>query len=393
MASILTNNGAMVALQTMRNINKSMETTQGQIATGMKVATAKDNASTWAIASVMRSDVGGFKAIQSTLATANATVAVARGASESIVGLLQTVKDKVTEAQSASADRGKIQADILELRNQISSIVGTAQFNGVNLINGGGELKVLTSLDRDGSGNVSAGTLTVNSQDLRVGALTEVTGVAGSDRAVWGGAIMAENGGMQGLTIANVAKGDVLRIQIGTETRAFVAGEDDTNESMAARIAGAMSGGAITASVAAAVITFTNNAEAGDPADSNDLRVSAASFEADDDGLAGGLGGLAGFDVSEASGAANALAQVDALLNSAINAAAAFGTAQGRIDNQQEFMGKLIDSMNNGIGALVDADMEEASARLQALQVQQQLGIQALSIANQQPQNILALFR
>jgi flagellin len=53
----------------------------------------------------------------------------------------------------------------------------------------------------------------------------------------------------------------------------------------------------------------------------------------------------------------------------------------------------LTDSLKSGIGSLVDADMEAASARLQALQVQQQLGTQALSIANQAPQNILSLFR
>ena len=64
-----------------------------------------------------------------------------------------------------------------------------------------------------------------------------------------------------------------------------------------------------------------------------------------------------------------------------------------RVEIQNEFMNTLIDSFKSGIGALVDADLEEVSARLQALQVQQQLGIQALSIANQAPQNILALFR
>ncbi|MEO1275362.1 MAG: flagellin, partial [Pseudomonadota bacterium] len=67
--------------------------------------------------------------------------------------------------------------------------------------------------------------------------------------------------------------------------------------------------------------------------------------------------------------------------------------SERRIDIQSDFMSSLIDSFKSGIGALVDADLEEASARLQALQVQQQLGVQALSIANQAPQNILALFR
>jgi flagellin len=66
---------------------------------------------------------------------------------------------------------------------------------------------------------------------------------------------------------------------------------------------------------------------------------------------------------------------------------------QKRVEIQADFVSKLSDSMKAGIGTLVDADMEEASARLQALQVQQQLGVQALSIANQQPQNLLSLFR
>ena len=84
---------------------------------------------------------------------------------------------------------------------------------------------------------------------------------------------------------------------------------------------------------------------------------------------------------------------VDTDLQAAIDAAAAFGAAQVRIEAQNEFLAKQADALKTGVGALVDADMEEASARLQALQVQQQLGIQALSIANQSPQNVLALFR
>ena len=81
------------------------------------------------------------------------------------------------------------------------------------------------------------------------------------------------------------------------------------------------------------------------------------------------------------------------LIQNSIDAAAEFGSAQGRIETQSEFVGKLTDSLKSGIGTLVDADMEEASARLQALQVQQQLGVQALSIANEAPSSILSLFR
>jgi flagellin len=66
---------------------------------------------------------------------------------------------------------------------------------------------------------------------------------------------------------------------------------------------------------------------------------------------------------------------------------------QSRITSQQTFVKALMDSIDSGVGSLVDADMNEASTRLKALQTQQQLGIQALSIANSNSQNILSLFR
>ena len=88
-----------------------------------------------------------------------------------------------------------------------------------------------------------------------------------------------------------------------------------------------------------------------------------------------------------------ALQDIEGMLHTSINAAASFGSSQKRIDIQNEFVGNLTDSLKTGIGVMVDTDMEEASARLQALQVQQQLATQALSIANQQPQGLLSLFR
>jgi len=107
----------------------------------------------------------------------------------------------------------------------------------------------------------------------------------------------------------------------------------------------------------------------------------------------GGLFGLSGIDVTTDGGAEAALGNIETLIDNSIDAAAAFGSAEGRIETQSDFIGKLTDALKSGIGSLVDADMEAASARLQALQVQQQLGTQALSIANQAPQNILSLFR
>ena len=98
-------------------------------------------------------------------------------------------------------------------------------------------------------------------------------------------------------------------------------------------------------------------------------------------------------DITTDSGAASALTEIETLIQTSIDAAASFGSVQSRIETQSDFIGTLTDSLKSGIGTLVDANMEEASARLQALQVQQQLAVQAMSIANQAPQTLLSLFR
>ena len=89
MSSILTNTSSMVALQTLKNINKGMGQVQNEISTGLRVATAKDNSSSWSIASTMKSDVGSFKKLGESLTSASAMVGVARTASEQIAGILQ----------------------------------------------------------------------------------------------------------------------------------------------------------------------------------------------------------------------------------------------------------------------------------------------------------------
>ena len=89
----------------------------------------------------------------------------------------------------------------------------------------------------------------------------------------------------------------------------------------------------------------------------------------------------------------NLLTDVEKVLASMASAASELGAAKARVDMQKDFVSKLSDSIDRGVGQLVDADMDRESTRLQALQVQQQLGVQALSIANSGAQNILALFK
>ena len=280
MSSILTNNSAMVALQTLKSINGDLSKTQSMISTGKEVASAKDNSALWAISKVMESDVAGFKSISDSLSLGESTVAVASAGAETIVETLKEMKQLAISAQSENVDFAKVQATMAEYSAQITSIVSASQFNGANLLatdvdgNGATSLTVLTSLDRVGSAAPTAATLAIASIDF------EAVDVEGTLTAI-----------------------------------------------------------------------------------------------------------------TDATTAATALGELEGFLNTAIDGAAALGASAGRLSSQNEFIGKLTDAMKSGIGTLVDADMEEASARLQALQVQQQLGVQSLSIANQAPQTILSLFR
>ncbi|MEL6959534.1 MAG: flagellin, partial [Pseudomonadota bacterium] len=170
MSSILTNNSAMVALQTLKSINNDLSKTQSMISTGKSVASAKDNASVWAISKVMESDVKSFKGISDSLNLGESTVAVARQASETVTDLLSEVKAKIVAAQEENVDRSKIQTDISALKDQINSVVGAAQFNGLNLIDGSSSdpMSVLSSLDRASDGSVSSSYIDVGRQNLSV---------------------------------------------------------------------------------------------------------------------------------------------------------------------------------------------------------------------------------
>jgi len=388
----------MVALQTLQSINKSLGQNQSEISTGKKVANARDNASIWAISQTMQSDVDGYKGISDALATGSASVAVARTAAESITGLLGQIKSKIIAAQDPAADQGKLQTDIAELRGQVGSVVSAAQFNGLNLVDGtNASVNVLASLDRDAAGNVTASSIAVSGQNLSTAAGAIKAGLVGSDGAGGDGSTAAfflDAGGTGDIVVVNaaLAAGDTFNVTIGEETVSYVVTAEDVaaaapEEVIANGIRTAINGMSdanITADVATDTITVTN--AAGDTVNMTTELVSVGT---------GGLSGLAGINVDDGGGgnSVQALADIEGLIQTSIDAAASFGSSQARIDTQSDFLGKLSDSLKTGIGALVDANMEEASARLQALQVQQQLATQSLSIANQAPQNILSLFR
>ena len=516
MSSILTNNGAMVALQTLKSINANLTNTQSMIATGKAVGSAKDNSAVWAISKVMESDVRGFKAISDSLSLGESTVAVARQASETVTDLLTQMKEKIVGAQEENVDREKLQADINALSDQIKSVTGAAQFNGLNLLSGQDDVSVLSSLDRGSDGSVSAAEITVQRNDLTFDAGTygpaTGTDLSGNITAVLGGNLAADGTGgafsnganRAAITVAGtIAANENYTMTIAGKTVSFTTATTAANDLAAGFQAAINAAGleGITASATAAVLTInstskfdnvaiatntTNGGGATFAIQSNGVTAAAATansstiqsrasevtfsataavqdgdgyrvtiggqsydyiagkgetmedvakglktvidsaglanistnvtqnatsgawvLQIDNDGSAltltdagraggtatGGLVGVDKIDVTTDEGVTAALSNIETWIDTAIESAASFGSVQGRIETQSEFISKLTDSLKSGIGSLVDADMEEASARLQALQVQQQLGTQALSIANQAPQSILSLFR
>ncbi|SOC07831.1 flagellin [Rhodobacter sp. JA431] len=394
MSSILTNSSAMVALQTLKGINSNLAKTQSEISTGKTVGSAKDNSAIWAISKVMESDVSGFETVQTSLASGQSMVSVARTAVESITDDLKSIKEKVVAAQEASADTGKLDAEVAEIISMIDAKVSGAQFNGVNLINSATGTSILGSLDRSGS-TVSANPIAVSAQNMSTSSgtatatMTAATGLTRStDNQSAGGAVAT--GSTVDFTLGGAVANDVISVTLGdqtfsyTVTAADAAAGNSPNDIAVNNLRDQINNAGITGLTAS-----YDQTQAGELTINNGTGANLSATVEITGAGAGKLAALNSFSVTGGT----ALADIETMINSAIDAAAAFGAVESRLESQSSFVSDLSDALKSGIGSLVDADMEEASARLQALQTQQQLGIQALSIANQQPQSILSLFR
>ncbi len=135
--SINTNVGAMVALRHLNLTNTALENTQLRITTGLKINGPKEDASTFAIAQNMRGDIAGMQAVKGALATGESIVNVAVQGALAISDLLLEMKAKIVQANQSGLDvasRTALNNDFVALREQIQTIVETAEFNGTNLI-------------------------------------------------------------------------------------------------------------------------------------------------------------------------------------------------------------------------------------------------------------------
>ena len=291
MISVNTNQGAMVALQTLNRTSAQMDKTQNAIATGLKVSSAKDNGALFAIANKMRSDVGAYDRVRESVDRAASILDTGIAAGESIMELLNEMKGKAlagTQAGNSASAQAALDADFIQLRNQIVSIVENASFDGANMIR-----------------NFQANGTTVNA----------VNDVVALGDAAGGNTITIAGAGLQlRATTLSVTALEIMRF-----------GQDQT--------------------------------------------------------------------ISSTANATTALGLVNTTIDNLGTRLATWGAGAKRLDVHRTFVGKLQDALTNGIGAIVDADLAKESAKLQALQVKQQLGVQALSIANGSSQTALSLFR
>ena len=305
MSSLLTNKSAIVALDTLNQTMRSMETTQNRISTGLRVNNASDNAAYWSIATTMKSDNGALSAVKDALNLGSATIDVASSALTAAKDVTNEIKKKLVAAAQPGVDRTKVQDEIGALQKQLESIASSAVFSGQNWLSQdsgatdyNATRSVVASFTRDDTGAIAIGTIDIDTSTTKLYDSDDQSGIIDKDRTV------------------------------GTTTDALSTLD---------------------------ISTLTDSTA--DKQTLNDF-----------------------------------IAIADAALGDIISAASSLGASKTRIDLQSSFVTSLTDAITKGIGALVDADMNEESTRLQALQVQQQLGVQALSIANQNTSMILKLF-
>ncbi|GHB18537.1 flagellin B [Pseudovibrio japonicus] len=408
MSSLLTNTSAMVALQTLKGINNDMATTQNRISTGMRVSDASDNAAYWSIATTMESDNTALSAVEDALGLGAATVDVAFTAMDKAVEVVDQIKAKLTTAKDGTVDREKIQADIDQLQEQLKTIASSANFSGENWLQQDKSTdnlmkEIVGSFTRTAEGQVEIQNIEVDTGSI---VLVDTNGDAAANSGILSsqlGAIdIGDDVDIDNLTI--VVGGDVNNVTV-----TFQDGSGNDLTGIEADALAAMVTEHYVNNVPATLPTATNVEDLFDAAVAGPPAVPAGALRADADQLQTDLtaatdtlskstildfdiGGLTNSVLDKALLTA-VVAKVDATFQAMTDAATDLGSAKARVDMQKQFASDLSDAIERGVGQLVDADMNEESTRLKALQTQQQLGIQALSIANSGSENILSLFR
>ena len=371
--SLLTNQSAMNALQTLRAIGNNLDTTQRRVSTGLRINEAADDTAYWSISSMMKSDRNALSAVSSAMSLGKSQIDVAYQSTEKIKGYLDNIQKSLTTAyEKGTGDLAKIQGDVSASVTNIQAAVYSANMAEKNILaNGGNTVNIAGAYRREGT-SVYVDMISVGGAELN---FAKPSGKGDGQYDLDQGILKS---------IFGTGVGSTIPATTLPSTRADAPTTFIDLDSMVAELAKR--------------IDALNNVNTGTDKDKigkakNDVAQVANAFSINDFGLLteGNFKTLGSQGVEALTKALQG--KITDATSKVVTAGASLGAAQKQVEGQIDFVSKLMDAVDKGVGALVDADMNAESARLASLQVQQQLGIQALSIANQNSQNILSLFR
>ncbi len=208
MSSILTNTSAMSALQNLAMTQKNLTTTQSQISSGLRVASASDNAAYWSISTTMKSDTGALSAVTDALNLGSSVVSTATAALNSTITLLNKMKDDVLTAQTSGTDKTQVQTDISAQQASLINIMASASFNGVNLLDGStATANVVSSFSRNSSGATTVGTIAIDTSGIALSSATTQGGLLGASLSVTSA---AGTGGVTGTAAGGLYASDSI---------------------------------------------------------------------------------------------------------------------------------------------------------------------------------------
>jgi len=398
--SILTNSSALAALQSLNMTETNLNITQNQVSSGLAVANASDNAAYWSIATQLNSDSGITTAANSALTQSQAIMDTASSAISSVITTINSIQTALTEATNPGADFSTINTTLSALAKQLTDATSGASFNGTNLLDGsqgtaainfvsgfdatatGGAVNQISFTPTALTGGVTTASTSVTTQEANVTDKTLITQLKA----------MATAGG-NGVTTASYDNNSIV-YTAGTSPAAgtVVITSMDTNGVTTATTYSAIdaTGAALADATTAAGFNVSQTVTTPTGTPTGLLSAKGTTTLANAYDLTT-IGSSLATDVSSAN-AADMLSAVGVALKAVTNYAAQIGATQDRMTAAATLNSAITTNLANGVSGLVDADMNTASTRLQALQTQQQLGIQSLSIANQNSQMILKLF-
>jgi flagellin len=396
MSSILNNPDALSALQSLAMTQQSLSTVQGQVSSGLKVATAADNSSYWSIAAQLTADSGVVSASNDALSQGQSLLATASSAINSVITTINSIQTALTQATEPGANIGNINTSLASLGKQLTDAVNAASFNGLNVLNGSvSALNFVSGFNASATGG-SINTISFTTQAL-YGSTTGATSTSSTSTSnISDAATMTQ---LQTQFAADTT--DTTPVSYSTPTATFgsdAVADDATNQAFTVQSMGLdgtvttttytaldANGNTLAQEGTGGTLTFANAASFG---------VSTTVTTANSQNLLVQSGkDLTNLSITGATDAQASLSAADQALAQVTDYAALIGATQNRMTTAATFNTALMTNYSDGISGLVDANMNTASTQLQALQTQEQLGIQSLSIANQNAQLILKLFQ